>query len=224
MLNRDHMSLKTLEEAYVVDSVRTPIGKRNGSLRDVHPVDLLGDLTKAIIKKTSINPSEVDDFIIGCVSQAGDQGFNIARNAWLSAGLPESVPGVTLDRQCGSSIQSLQFAANGIRSGQYDVAMAGGVESMTRVPMGSTINSTGNPITFSLTLRYGIENEWFSQAKGAEIIANKWHIDRSEMDMFALSNSLCVTGIGPVSIVTGFTPTAAVSNILALGLRLFLRQ
>ena len=166
----------------------------------------------------------MDDFIIGCVSQAGDQGFNIARNAWLSAGLPESVPGVTLDRQCGSSIQSLQFAANGIRSGQYDVAMAGGVESMTRVPMGSTINSTGNPITFGLTLRYGIENEWFSQAKGAEIIANKWHIDRSEMDMFALSNSLCVTGIGPVSIVTGFTPTAAVSIILALGLRLFLLQ
>lgn len=188
MLNRDHMSLKTLEEAYVVDSVRTPIGKRNGSLRDVHPVDLLGDLTKAIIKKTSINPSDVEDFIIGCVSQAGDQGFNIARNAWLSAGFPESVPGVTLDRQCGSSLQSIQFAANGIRSGQYDVVMAGGVESMTRVPLGSTINSTGNPITLGLTLRYGIENEWFSQAKGAEIIANKWHIDRSEMDMFSFNS------------------------------------
>lgn len=182
------MSLKTLEEAYVVESIRTPIGKRNGSLRDVHPVDLLGDLTKAIIKKTSIDPSDVEDYIIGCVSQAGDQGFNIARNAWLSAGLPESVPGVTLDRQCGSSLQSLQFAANGVRSGQYEAVMAGGVESMTRVPLGSTINSTGNPITLGLTLRYGIEKEWFSQAKGAELIANKWHIDRSEMDLLSFNS------------------------------------
>ena len=179
------MTVRTLEEAYVVESIRTPIGKRNGSLRDVHPVDLLGDLTKAMFRKTSVEPSQIEDFIIGCVSQAGDQGFNIARNAWLSAGLPESVPGVTLDRQCSSSLQSLQFAANGVRSGQYKAVMAGGVESMTRVPLGSTINSTGNPITLGLTLRYGIEDEWFSQAKGAEMIANKWHIERNEMDILS---------------------------------------
>ncbi|WP_393971433.1 thiolase family protein [Oxyplasma meridianum] len=182
------MSVRKLEEAYVVESLRTPIGRRNGSLRDLHPVDLLGDITKAMIRKTSVEPSQIEDFIIGCVSQAGDQGFNIARNAWISAGLPESVPGVTLDRQCGSSLQALQFATAGIMSGQYSAVMAGGVESMTRVPLGSTINSTGNPITLGLKMRYGLEKEWFSQAKGAELIANNWHIKREEMDTFSFNS------------------------------------
>lgn len=168
-----------------MDAIRTPIGKRNGSLRDVHPVDLLGNLIKGEIKRTGIDPSAVDDVMVGCVSQAGDQGFNIARNAWLSAGLPESVPGTTIDRQCGSSLQAATFAAQAIMSGNEELVLAGGIESMSRVPMGSTINSTGNPITLGLVTRYGLDKEWFSQAYGAELIAKKYGFQRDEMDEFS---------------------------------------
>lgn len=176
---------KELGKAYIVDAIRTPIGKRNGSLKEIHPVDLLGNLLKGEVKRIGVLPESYDDFIVGCVTQAGDQGFNIARNAWLSAGLPESVPGTTIDRQCGSSLQAVSFAAQAVISRTEDLIMAGGVESMSRVPMGSTINSTGNPITLGLAMRYGLDKEWFSQAYGAELIAKKYGFHRDELDEFS---------------------------------------
>lgn len=172
-------------KAYIVDAIRTPIGKRNGSLQAIHPVDLLGNLIKGEVKRVGIGADRYDDVIVGCVSQAGDQGFNIARNAWLSAGLPESVPGTTIDRQCGSSLQAVTFAAQAVMSGVEDIIMAGGVESMSRVPMGSTINSSGNPITLGLSVRYGLDKEWFSQAYGAELIAKKYGLKKDELDEFS---------------------------------------
>src|SRR5688572_7033700 len=117
-----------MRDAVIVEAVRTPVGKRNGSLKDVHPVDLSGHVLKALVERTGVDPALVDDVIWGCVTQAGEQGFNIGRNAVLAAGWPESVPGTTVDRQCGSSQQSLHFAAAGVISGQYDLAVAGGVE------------------------------------------------------------------------------------------------
>jgi acetyl-CoA acetyltransferase family protein len=176
---------KELGKAYIVDAIRTPIGKRNGSLKEIHPVDLLGNLLKGEVKRIGVLPESYDDFIVGCVTQAGDQGFNIARNAWLSAGLPESVPGTTIDRQCGSSLQAVSFAAQAVISRTEDLIIAGGVESMSRVPMGSTINSTGNPITLGLAMRYGLDKEWFSQAYGAELIAKKYGFHRDELDEFS---------------------------------------
>ncbi len=174
---------------YIIDAKRTPIGKRNGALKDIHPVDLLGNLVSEVLESNSINPENVDEFITGCVSQTGNQGGNIARNAWLSAGLPESVPGVSIDRQCGSSLQALEFVRNGIISGDYDLAIASGVESMTRVPMLSTIEKE-NPITENLKRRYNLGNEWFSQAYGAELIANKFHISRKDMDLMSYESHL----------------------------------
>ncbi len=176
---------KEIGKAYIVDAIRTPIGKRNGSLKEIHPVDLLGNLLKGEVKRIGVLPESYDDFIVGCVTQAGDQGFNIARNAWLSAGMPESVPGTTIDRQCGSSLQAVSFAAQAVISRTEDLIMAGGVESMSRVPMGSTINSTGNPITLGLAMRYGLDKEWFSQAYGAELIAKKYGFHRDELDEFS---------------------------------------
>ena len=176
---------RELGKAYIVDAIRTPIGKRNGSLREIHPVDLLGNLLKGEVTRIGVPPESYDDFIVGCVTQAGDQGFNIARNAWLSAGMPESVPGTTIDRQCGSSLQAVSFAAQAVISRTEDLIMAGGVESMSRVPMGSTINSTGNPITLGLVMRYGLDKEWFSQAYGAELIAKKYGFHRDELDEFS---------------------------------------
>ncbi len=174
---------------YIIDAKRTPIGKRNGSLSDIHPVDLLGNLIKETVKMNSINPENIDDVIAGCVDQTGNQAINIARNAWLSAGFPESVPGVTVDRQCGSSLQALQFAANGIVAKDYGMAIACGVESMTRVPMFSTIKEA-TPITDSLRSRYGLSDEWFSQANGAELIAKKYNISRQDMDLLSYNSHI----------------------------------
>ncbi len=174
-----------VQDAFIVDAIRTPIGRRQGALKEIHPVDLLGTLLKGELKRTSVKPAAIEDLIIGCVSQAGDQGFNIARNAWLSAGLPETVPGTTIDRQCGSSLQAATFAAQAVKSGMQDLVLAGGVESMSRVPMGSTINSSGNPITLGLVMRYGLDREWFSQAKGAQLIAEKYGFERDELDEFS---------------------------------------
>jgi acetyl-CoA acyltransferase len=176
-------------DVYIIDAKRTPIGKRNGALKDVHPVDLLGNLVREVLDSSAINPENVDEFITGCVSQTGNQGGNIARNAWLSAGLPDSVPGVSIDRQCGSSLQALEFARNGIISGDYDIAIASGVESMTRVPMLSTIERE-NPITEGLKRRYNLGEEWFSQAYGAELIANKFGISRKDMDLMSYESHI----------------------------------
>ena len=128
-----------VSEAYIVGAVRSPIGKRNGGLSAVHPVDLAAHVLRELIARTAIDPSVVEDVIMGCVSQVGPQAIDIARNAWLSAGLPENVPGVTIDRQCGSSQQAVHFAAQGVLSGTQDLVVAAGVESMSMVPMGSTV-------------------------------------------------------------------------------------
>ena len=128
-----------MRDAVIVDAVRTPVGRRNGSYKDVHPVDLSAHILNSLVERTGIDPIIVDDVVWGVVSQVGEQALNVARNAVLGAGWPESVPGTSVDRQCGSSQQAVHFAAAGVLSGQYDVAVAGGVEVMTRVPMGSSI-------------------------------------------------------------------------------------
>ncbi len=172
--------------AYVVDALRTPLGRRNGALREINPVDLLSGLMKEIVARNSVEPKSVEDVIIGCVDQIGEQGANIARNAWLSSGFPEGTPGVTIDRQCGSSLQAVQFGAFGIMSGMQDLVIAGGVESMTRVPMFSNLEIRGSPITASLESRYSMGGQWFNQAAGAEMIAKEYGITREEMDRISL--------------------------------------
>ncbi|QRF76125.1 acetyl-CoA acetyltransferase [Thermoplasmatales archaeon] len=169
-------------EAYVIDAKRTPIGKRNGKLKNKHPVDLLADLMKNVIGKNNIYDSLIDDILVGCVTQNGEQSTNIARNAWLSAGFSETVPATTIDRQCGSSLQAVTFASYGIMTGNYGLVLSGGVESMTRIPMYSNFRNDFSPLTQSLKDRYGINGGWFSQAAGAESIATKWGITREEMD------------------------------------------
>src|SRR5438046_6179248 len=127
-----------VREAVIVEAVRSPIGKRNGSLKDYHPVDLLADVLKELASRSGVDPGLVEDNITGCVSQVGEQSLNIGRNAWLAAGFPETIPATTVDRQCGSSQQSIHFAAQGVMAGAYDLVVASGVENMTRVPMGSS--------------------------------------------------------------------------------------
>ncbi|WP_029423434.1 thiolase family protein [Alicyclobacillus macrosporangiidus] len=176
-------------EAVIVDAVRTPIGRRNGRLSGVHPVDLLGGLYRALLERNHLDPAAVDDVIAGCVMQVGEQGVNVARNAWLAAGLPESVPAVTVDRQCGSSLQALHFAAQGVMAGSYEIAIAAGVESMTRVPMGSTTKAFGSPMSGPLAERYRMDRwnrRFFDQALGAEMIAKEWGFSREDLDRFGL--------------------------------------
>ena len=169
-------------EAVIVEAVRTPLGKRNGKLKDWHPVDLLAEVLNETIARSNIDAGKVDDVICGCVSQVGEQSLNVGRNAWLAAGLPEEVPATTVDRQCGSSQQAAHFAAQGVISGAYDIAIACGVENMTRVPMGSSIQSGGFPFSDRLMSRY--EGGLVQQGISAEIIADKWNISRQESDEF----------------------------------------
>ncbi len=173
----------TTRDAVIVEAVRTPVGKRNGGLSTVHPVDLSAHLLRAVRERSSIDPALVDDVVWGCGAQVGDQSFNVARSAVLAAGWPESVPGVTLDRQCGSSQQAVHFAAAGLISGQYDVVVAGGIESMSRVPMGASAQG-GEPYGPQMLGRYdGIAP---NQGIGAEMIAERWGLSRTELDEFAL--------------------------------------
>jgi acetyl-CoA acyltransferase len=174
-----------VRDAVIVAAVRTPVGKRNGGLSGVHPVDLSGQVLQALAARTGIDPALVDDVIWGCVSQVGEQTFDIARNAVLAAGWPESVPGVSIDRQCGSSQQSVHFAAAGVISGQYDVVVAGGVESMSRVPMGSSVNGAW-PFGESFRARYdGVAP---NQGIGAEMIAERWELSRTQLDEYSLAS------------------------------------
>jgi acetyl-CoA acyltransferase len=174
-------------DAVIVAAVRTPVGKRNGGLSGVHPVDLSAHVLNALAERTGVNPEVVDDVIWGCVSQVGEQTFDIARNAVLSAGWPLSVPGVTVDRQCGSSQQSVHFAAAGLVSGQYDVVVAGGVESMSRVPMGSSIGQTRvNPSGSSLhTVFHDVPP---NQGIGAEMVVERWGFTRAQLDEYSLGS------------------------------------
>jgi acetyl-CoA acyltransferase len=169
-------------EAVIVDAVRTPLGKRNGALKDWHPVDLLADTLTELVSRSSFDASTVDDVICGCVSQIGEQSLNVGRNAWLAAGLPEEVPATTVDRQCGSSQQAAHFAAQGVIAGAYDVAIACGVEHMTRVPMGSSAQHQGFPFSEQLMSRY--EGGLVPQGISAEIIADRWELKRDDLDRF----------------------------------------
>jgi acetyl-CoA acyltransferase len=175
-----------MRDAVVVEAVRTPIGRRNGALADVHAADLGAVPLRALIERTGLDPSLIDDVIFGCVGQVGEQTSDIARTALLSAGYPESVPGVTVDRQCGSSQQSIHFAAAGVVSGQYDWAVAGGVESMSRVPMGLNYTVGGDAYGGSnWQARYGVTP---SQGVGAELISKRWNVSRARLDEFAVAS------------------------------------
>lgn len=174
-----------MNDAVIVAAVRTPVGKRNGALAGVHSADLSAHVLEQIVQRTAIDPAVVDDVIWGCVSQVGEQTFDIARTAVLSAGWPESVPGTTVDRQCGSSQQAIHFAAAGLAAGHYDVVVAGGVENMSRVPMGSAQGTT-NPLGKRYAQRYG---ETFpNQGVGAEMIADQWGLSRQRLDEFAMES------------------------------------
>ena len=171
-----------MRDAVIVEAVRTPTGKRNGGLAGVHSADLSAHVLRALAERSGVDPAVVDDVVWGCVSQVGEQTFDIARTAVLSAGWPESVPGTTVDRQCGSSQQAVHFAAAGVISGQYDVAVAGGVEVMSRTPMGSTF--TASPLGADYVARYG--SDFPNQGIGAEQIAERWGLSRTQLDEYAL--------------------------------------
>jgi acetyl-CoA C-acetyltransferase len=174
-------------EAYIVGAVRTPVGKRNGGLAGVHPVDLAAHVLTELVARTAADPTAVDDVIMGCVSEVGPQTFDIARNAWLSAGLPESVPGVTIDRQCGSSQQAVHFAAQAVMSGTQDLVIAAGVENMSMVPMGSSLGQ-GLALPFGQGWRDRYGDQEISQFRGAQMICEKWGIKRSQLEEFALAS------------------------------------
>jgi acetyl-CoA acyltransferase len=174
-------------EPVIVGAVRTPVGRRNGGLAGVHAVDLGAVALRALVERSGVDPMLVDDVIMGCVSQIGEQAVNVARNAWLAAGLPEEVPATTIDRQCGSSQQAVQFAAQGILAGGYQLVVAGGVEHMTRVPMGSTMAGPGVPgAPFGPAMHDRYQGRLVPQGISAELIAEKWGLTRSEQDAFAL--------------------------------------
>ncbi len=191
-----------MPEAVIVDAVRTPIGKRKGSLAEVHPVDLSAAVLRALAERTGIDPGLVDDVVWGCVNQVGDQAAQIGRYAVLAAGWPESVPGVTINRACGSSQSAFDFAAGMVLAGQYDLVVAGGVESMTRVPMGAG-RDLGSPYGPLVRERYAADltsgefpGESFNQGIGAERIAAEWTLDRRRLDEYsARSHELAAAAI-----------------------------
>ena len=174
--------------AVIVDAVRTPLGRRNGKLKDWHPVDLAGETLKALQERTGIDPGLVDDVIMGCVMQVGEQAVNVGRNAVLAAGWPEHVPGTTIDRQCGSSQQAAHFAAQGVIAGAYDIVVAAGVEVMTRVPMGSSMadGKFGFPFGPAVGARYASVGGLVPQGISAEMIADKWGLTRDDLDAFGV--------------------------------------
>jgi len=174
--------------AVIVDAVRTALGKRNGKLKDWHPVDLAAETLKALVQRNDVDPALVEDVIMGCVMQTGEQGLNIGRNAALAAGFPESVVGTSVDRQCGSSQQSAHFAAQGVIAGAYDVVVAAGVECMTRVPMGVTMNGPGMPFGPKMMERYQAAGGLVPQGISAEMIADKWGLSRDDLDAFSVES------------------------------------
>jgi acetyl-CoA acyltransferase len=183
-----------MRDAVIVGAVRTPVGKRNGGFAAVHPVDLGGYILQALVSRSGFDPAEVDDVIFGCVSQSGEQSWNVGRNVVLAAGWPASVPGTTLDRQCGSSQQAVHFAAAAVISGQAELVVAGGVEVMSRVPMGSSAQEK-LPYGTRVRERYRDEEGFdaqaqipFSQGVGAEMMAARWRLTRSQLDEYSLAS------------------------------------
>jgi acetyl-CoA acyltransferase len=174
--------------AVIVDAIRTPLGRRNGKLKDWHPVDLAAETMKALQERNDLDPSLVDDVVMGCVMQVGEQAANVARNAVLAAGWPESVPGTTIDRQCGSSQQAAHFAAQGVIAGAYDVVVAAGVEVMSRVPMGASMidGKYGFPFGPKVGARYADQGGLVPQGISAELIADQWNLSRDDLDRYGV--------------------------------------
>jgi len=222
-----------MAEAYIVEAVRTPVGRKGGGLAGVHPVDLAAYVLKELLGRGGVDPAAVDDVILGCVDQVGAQTFNIARNAWLAAGLPEEVPGTTVDRQCGSSQQAVHFAAQGVLAGSYDLAVAGGVEVMSLVPLaGAGLAGAqagyGSPFGAKGWLeRYG--DQEISQFHGAELIAERWGITRQAMEEVAFASHTRaarawaegrfereIAAYGAVARDEGFRPDVSLEKMAAL--------
>jgi acetyl-CoA C-acetyltransferase len=188
-------------QAYLVDAVRTPVGRRGGGLATAHPADLGAHVLRALVERTGVDPAAVDDVVLGCVDALGPQAGDIARTAWLAAGLPDEVPGVTVDRQCGSSQQAVHFAAQAVLSGTADLVVAGGVQNMSMIPIGYAMTAAqplglGDPFSGSAGWRERYGDQEISQFRGAELIAERWGISRERMEEFALaSHARAVTAI-----------------------------
>ena len=182
-----------MAEAYIIEAVRTPVGRRNGSLARVHPADIGAHAIKALVDRSGIDPAAVDDVVFGCVDALGPQAGDIARTCWLAAGMPEEIPGTTVDRQCGSSQQAVHFAAQGVMSGTQDLVVAGGVQNMSQIPIAYAMIAA-EPLGFKdpfsgsegWVKRYGTQE--VSQFRAAEMIAEKWDCSRDEMERFALES------------------------------------
>jgi acetyl-CoA C-acetyltransferase len=184
---------ESVGQAYVIDAVRTAIGKRNGSLAGVHPVDLGAAGWRALFDRNDVDPGAVDDVIAGCVDAIGPQAGNIARLSWLAAGFPEEVPGVTVDRQCGSSQQAISFGAQAIMSGTADLIVAGGMQNMSQIPISSAMTVAEqfgftSPTNESKSWLHRYGDQEISQFRGAELIAEKWDITREDMEQYALTS------------------------------------
>jgi len=177
-----------MRDAVIVEAVRTPVGKRNGGLAGVHPGDLSSHVLTALAERSGIDPAIVEDVIWGCVSQVGEQTFDIARTAVLGAGWPETVPGTTVDRQCGSSQQAISFAAASVIAGHYDLCIAGGVESMSRVPMGSSVAGGAHGMPFSDGFKARYNGVFPNQGIGAEMIVDRWGLTRAQVDEYSLQS------------------------------------
>ena len=177
-----------MNTAVIVDAVRSPLGKRNGKLKNWHPVDLASEVMQKLVERNNLDPALIDDVVMGCVMQVGEQSLNVARSAVLAAGWPDTVPGTTVDRQCGSSQQAAHFAAQGVIAGAYDIVIASGVEVMTRVPMGASVSDRtyGFPFGPRVMSRYESEGGLVGQGVSAELIAAKWNISREELDAFGV--------------------------------------
>ncbi|MFG1999269.1 acetyl-CoA C-acetyltransferase [Spirillospora sp. NPDC048911] len=205
-----------MAEAYLVGAVRTPVGTRKGGLAEAHPADLAGHVLKELVDRTEVDAAAVEDVILGCVGQVGPQALNVARTAWLSAGLPEHVPGTTIDRQCGSSQQAVHFAAQAVLSGTQDLVVAGGVENMAMVPMGSNVTlglEKGMPYISGegWARRYG--GQEISQFRGAELIAERWGFSRIELEEFSVeSHRRAVEAIDEGRFDDQITPYAGVKQ------------
>jgi len=204
-----------VSEAYIVGAVRSPVGKRNGGLSAVHPADLASQVLQELIVRTGVDPAAVEDVIMGCVSQVGPQTADIARTAWLSAGLPESVPGVTIDRQCGSSQQAVHFATQAVLSGTQDIVIAAGVENMSMVPMGSTValHKQGMALPFGQGWRDRYGDQEISQFRGAQLMCEKWGIKRAELEEYSLeSHARAVRAIDEGRFAREITPVGGVTT------------
>ena len=204
-----------IREAVIVEAVRTPIGKRDGSLKDTHPVDLLAEVLKEVVNRSGVDPGQIEDNITGCVSQVGEQSLNVGRNGWLAAGFPETIPSTTVDRQCGSSQQAVHFAAQAVLSGTQDLVVAAGVESMSVVPMGSSIMlaaEKGMPLPFGEGWKDRYGDQEISQFRGAQLVCEKWGISRDQLEEFALeSHRRAVRAIDEGRFEREITPVKGVS-------------